>query len=430
MLHAPALKIAPVQEDLRLIEDTRAIIDARPDLCIATTAYGMRRWCEAADTFGIGEQLLETLGATRMFVRGPKARGAVRAAGLADVGISSDETTATLVDMLLAEGVRGKTVAVQLHGYTDVRQLERLRMSGATVLTVTPYRWVKPDGADRLPRLIEAACSGNLDVLTFTSAPAVDAMWSTAHEMGLYKQLVESLKTNVATAVVGPVTAQPLLDAGLQPLIPERFRMGALIRLVCEHLALNHVRRLDTASGSVELRGRSLRIDGEAVEMAPAPLLLLRALLGAGGAVLSREALSELLELQGFRARPGHDGQPVALLPPGRPPGGNRGQARLPAAGVTQAYYRRVNTGERAAKIPQHPGNTPEKPSAYAGCIKHDRPHHRPPAKGPPCPQPSPSTIRDSQTRPRIVIAGAGPAAQALVRQLTRTPVSPAASPC
>lgn len=299
VLHAPALKIAPVQEDLRLIEDTRAIIEARPELCIATTAYGMRRWCEAADTFGIGEQLLETLGATRMFVRGPKARGAVRAAGLADVGISSDETTSTLVDMLLAEGVRGKTVAVQLHGYTDVRQLERLRMSGANVMTVTPYRWVKPDGADRLPKLIEAACGGNLDVLTFTSAPAVDALWSTAHEMGLYKQLVESLKTTVATAVVGPITAQPLLDAGVQPLIPERFRMGALIRLVVEHLALNHVRRLATASGAVELRGRSLRIDGEAVELAPAPLLLLRALLGAGGAVLSRDALSELLELRG-----------------------------------------------------------------------------------------------------------------------------------
>ncbi|TQJ35853.1 uroporphyrinogen-III synthase [Arthrobacter sp. SLBN-122] len=299
VLHAPALKIAPVQEDIRLIEDTKAIIAAKPDLCIATTAYGMRRWCEAADSFGIGDELLETLGSTRMFVRGPKARGAVRAAGLADVGISSDETTSTLVDMLLTEGVRGKTVAMQLHGYTDVRQIERLRMSGATVLTVTPYRWVKPDGEDKLPRLIEAVCSGNLDVLTFTSAPAVDAMWSTAHEMGLYKQLVESLKLNVTTAVVGPVTAQPLLDAGLSPLIPERFRMGALIRLVCEHLALNHVRRLDTRSGNIELRGRSLRVDGQAVELAPAPLLLLRALLGAGGAVLSRESLSDLLELRG-----------------------------------------------------------------------------------------------------------------------------------
>ncbi|PTT70464.1 uroporphyrinogen-III synthase, partial [Arthrobacter sp. HMWF013] len=92
VLHAPALKIAPVQEDIRLIEDTKAVIAAKPDLCIATTAYGMRRWCEAADSFGIGEQLLETLGNCRMFVRGPKARGAVRAAGLADVGISSDET--------------------------------------------------------------------------------------------------------------------------------------------------------------------------------------------------------------------------------------------------------------------------------------------------------------------------------------------------
>ena len=66
-----------------------------------------------------------------------------------------------------------------------------------------------------------------------------------------------------------------------------------------EHLALNHVRRLDTVSGRVELRGRSLRINGEPVEMAPAPLLLLRALIGAGGAVLSREALSDLLELRG-----------------------------------------------------------------------------------------------------------------------------------
>ena len=43
VLHAPALKIAPVNEDVSLIEDTKAIIAAKPDLCIATTAYGMRR---------------------------------------------------------------------------------------------------------------------------------------------------------------------------------------------------------------------------------------------------------------------------------------------------------------------------------------------------------------------------------------------------
>ncbi len=299
VLHAPALKIAPVDEDLPLIEATRSVIAARPDVLLVTTAYGMRRWCEAADASGIGEELLRVLAGCRIFVRGPKARGAVRAAGLNDVGISADETTATLVDMLLADGVSGKKVAVQLHGYTDVSQLERLRQAGAEVLTVTPYRWMRPEGPDLLPKLIEAACSRDLDVVTFTSAPAVDALWSTAREMGLYRELIASFQPGVVAAAVGPVTAKPLLEAGITPLVPERFRMGALIRLVCDHLALNHVQALATRAGQVELRGRALRIDGIPVELAPAPMLLLRALLGAGGSVLSREELGNLLDHRG-----------------------------------------------------------------------------------------------------------------------------------
>lgn len=151
VLHAPALRIAPVSKDLPLIEDTRAIIAARPDYAVVTTAYGLRRWSEAADAAGVGEALLAVLGESGIYVRGPKARGAVRAAGLTDVGISSDETTASLVNMMLGLDLRGKTVAVQLHGYTDYRQLDRLRQAGATVLTATPYRWVKPAGSDQLP---------------------------------------------------------------------------------------------------------------------------------------------------------------------------------------------------------------------------------------------------------------------------------------
>ncbi|MDJ0356081.1 uroporphyrinogen-III synthase [Paenarthrobacter sp. PH39-S1] len=306
VLYAPALKIAPVEEDLPLAEDTLAIIAARPDILIVTTAYGMRRWCEAADASGIGEELLGTLGNCRIFVRGPKARGAVRAAGLNDVGISSDETTATLVDLVYAEGVRdvgpplaGKTIAVQLHGYTDVKQLDRLRAAGATVLTVTPYRWVRPEGEDLLPKLIDAVCQQELDVVTFTSAPAVDALWSTAHEMGRYHALIDSFKTSVVAAAVGPVTAKPLLDAGITALIPERFRMGALIRLVCEHLERTGVRTLQTQAGQLELRGRALRVNGMPVELAPAPLLLIRALLEAGGSVLPRDTLVRLLDQRG-----------------------------------------------------------------------------------------------------------------------------------
>ncbi|MBG6215928.1 uroporphyrinogen-III synthase [Arthrobacter sp. CAN_A6] len=299
VLHAPALKIAPIAEDVSLLADTRAMLSAQPDLFVITTAYGMRRWFEAADAAGLGDSLLEILDAGEIYVRGPKARGAVRAAGLTDAGISHDETTATLVDMLLQLDLTGLTIGVQLHGYADVHQLERLRAAGARILTVTPYRWIKPEGADRLPRLIEAACAGQLDCVTFTSAPAVDALFSTAAELGLLEALTNRFRNGLVAAAVGPVTAQPLLDAGIEPLVPERFRMGALIRMVCEHLAEHQVKQLQTRSGLVEIRGRAVIVGDVRIALAPAQLLLLKALLTAGGAVVGRTALAGILATGG-----------------------------------------------------------------------------------------------------------------------------------
>ncbi|MHA7239866.1 uroporphyrinogen-III synthase [Arthrobacter sp. TMS1-12-1] len=299
VFHAPALKIAPIAEDVDLLSDTTDMVAARPDLFIITTAYGMRRWFEAADAAGLGDDLLEVLGGGRIYVRGPKARGAVRAAGLDDVGISSDETTATLVDELLQQDLAGLTIGVQLHAYADAHQLERLRSAGATLLTVTPYRWIKPEGSERLPRLIDAVCTGQLDCVTFTSAPAVDALFSTAAEQGLQEELIGRFQRSVVAAAVGPVTAQPLFDAGIAPIVPERFRMGALIRLVCDHLAEHHVDQLATRAGYVEVRGRAVRVDGVQVDLAPAQLVLFKALMSARGAVLGRDALTNLLDHTG-----------------------------------------------------------------------------------------------------------------------------------
>jgi uroporphyrinogen-III synthase len=296
VLHAPVLRIAPVAEDRALLQDTAAILHARPDFTVITTAYGMRRWTEAADVHGLGEELMEALEASRIYVRGPKARGAVRAAGLNDAGISHDERTSSLVDLLLEEGVDGATIAIQLHGYTDTTQLARLRDAGAQVLTVTPYRWVKPAGSeDKVGRLIEAVVARQLDVVTFTSAPAVDALFSTAHEMGRHDALVEAFRDDVVAAAVGPVTARPLEDAGIRPLMPERYRMGALIRLVVEHLSENRIQRIGTALGEVQIRGRSVILGGRRTDLSPTPMAIFRALATAGGAVLPRESLQQCL---------------------------------------------------------------------------------------------------------------------------------------
>ncbi len=152
VLHAPTLRIVPADQDARLVAATAEVIAARPDLLLVTTAYGLRGWLEAADAAGQGPQLLDVLGQAKILVRGPKARGAVRAGGLRDVGMSHEETTASLVDEVIADGAAGLTIAVQMHGFVDEEQLARLRAAGASVITVAPYLWTAPVEPQRVVR--------------------------------------------------------------------------------------------------------------------------------------------------------------------------------------------------------------------------------------------------------------------------------------
>ena len=126
-MHAPALMIAPNDQDGSLIIETRELIMARPEVVLVTTGYGMRRWLEVADAAGLGAELTAALENARIFARGPKAHGAVRAAGLLDAQPTILDTTASLVDAMIEAGLTGRRVAIQLHGYTDEVQLARLR---------------------------------------------------------------------------------------------------------------------------------------------------------------------------------------------------------------------------------------------------------------------------------------------------------------
>jgi len=293
VVHAPTLRIAHAQEDGPLLDDTRAMIAARPDVLLATTGYGVRRWFEVAEADGLGDALTEALSDTRILVRGPKARGGIRAAGLNDAGMSDSETTASLVTKVLEDYPAGLTIGVQVHGFTDEEQLDRLRAVHRNVLIVAPYRWIAVDDTDeRVYKLVEAICARQLDCVTFTSAPSVHALFAAAEGMGMYPQLVAALQTQVCAAAVGPVTAAPLEAAGIIPIQPTRFRMGALIRLVCEHLEQNAIERVQTQHGPVALRGCIVEIGDERVQLPPTALAIMRALVAARGAVVSREDLT------------------------------------------------------------------------------------------------------------------------------------------
>ena len=132
---------------------------------------------------------------------------------------------------------RPATVTVQVHGTTDEAQLERLRADGIAVRVVAPYQWESADEGSRLAGLVRDVVAGEIDYVTFTAAPAVDALFDAARSVGAYDELVGALREGRCTAVaIGPVCVQPLEEAGItNAVVPERFRLGAMVKAVCDH---------------------------------------------------------------------------------------------------------------------------------------------------------------------------------------------------
>lgn len=291
VLHAPILRIVPLAEDTELLRATRQVIAAPPDDVVVTTAIGFRGWIEAADAAGLAPQLLDVLGRSRLLARGPKAKGAIRAAGLVEAWAAESETTGEVVDRMIAEGAAGRQVTVQLHGLPDLETLSRLTDAGADVRTVPVYRWgPSPDPAG-VQRALEAIVNRTVDSVVFTSAPGSQAFLDAARAAGRLEDVLLALAEDVVPAAVGPVTAGPLIAAGLDPLVPDRFRLGALVRAVADHLATHRVQRVTTDAGELELRGQAATLDGRALVLSPAPLAMLRALMRRPGEVVSRDRL-------------------------------------------------------------------------------------------------------------------------------------------
>lgn len=294
IVHAPALRIVPLTDDTELLAATKQLIDDAPDVVVATTAIGFRGWVEAAEGWGLGEPLLARLDGVQLLARGPKVRGAIRAAGLTEEWSPASESMAEVLDRLLEEGVDGKRIAVQLHGEPLPGFVESLRAAGAEVVGVPVYRWMPPQDIGPVDRLLDAVAARTVDAVTFTSAPAAASLLRRAEERGLQDEVLDALRHDVLPACVGPVTALPLENHDVPTVQPERFRLGPLVQLLCHELP-SRVRPLPVAGRRMEIRGHAVLIDGELRPVPPAGMSLLRALARRPGWVVSRGDLLRAL---------------------------------------------------------------------------------------------------------------------------------------
>lgn len=297
---AAAIAMVPLPDDDELRQHTEALIAAPPDVVIATTGIGLRGWIAAADGWGLAADLTDALGTARVVSRGPKATGALRAAGLPEEWSPDSESSREVVQYLVEGGISGLRIAVQLHGATDdwdpfPEFLDELRAAGAEVVPIRVYRWHPAPRNGAFDQMVLDIAARKFDAVSFTSAPAVASVLLRAAELGVEEHLLSALRTDVHAMCVGPVTARPLVRLGVPTSAPERMRLGALARHITDELPVLLSRSLRVAGHVMDIRGTCVLVDGEVKELSPAGMATIRALALRPGTVVSRHDLLRAL---------------------------------------------------------------------------------------------------------------------------------------
>ncbi len=243
---------------------------------------------------GAGEALLERLRGVELLARGPKVKGAVRAAGLTEEWSPSSESMAEVLDRLLEEGVEGRRVALQLHGEPLPGFVEALRAGGAEVVVVPVYRWMPPEDIAPLDRLLDATVSRGLDALTFTSAPAAASLLSRAETRGCCPNSSPPCTTTSSRRASVP-----------SPRCPSRTTASARSSPSASGSARSSSSSARSFPGGpvpcpspgtvVEIRGHAVLVDGALRPVPPAGMSLLRALSRRPGWVVARAELLRAL---------------------------------------------------------------------------------------------------------------------------------------
>ena len=307
---APAINMIALPDDAELHDNTKALIANPPDILVAHTGIGFRGWVAAAEGWGLANQLIAALSSARIVSRGPKATGALRAAGLHEEWSPKSESSHDVFKYLLDSGVSDKRVAIQLHGAADAWDpfpefMGGLRSAGAEVVPIRVYRWKSTALGGEFDQLVTGIARRQFDAVSFTSAPAAAAVLERSRDLRIEGQLLEALRSDVHAMCVGPVTSQPLKRKGVPTSSPERMRLGALARHITEQLPLLGSSTVVAAGHVVDIRGTCVLVDGSIKLLPPSSMAILRALAQRPGDVVSRPAL--------LRVLPGNSNDPHAV---------------------------------------------------------------------------------------------------------------------
>jgi uroporphyrinogen-III synthase len=230
--HAPSMREIPLADERGILEFGTKLFEGVCDALILLTGVGTTILIDALCTRWPRPAVLDRLGQTPLFCRGPKAasvleRMGVRSAVVAKAPHTEKELLRALDDRF---DVRGKQVFVQEYGPVDSDFLRGLSARGARVIPVKVYRWALPEDTRDLRSALQSIAQNRVDAAIFTSAQQVDNVLEYARRLGLVESLREAFRRVVLVASIGPVTTEALRRHDIAAdLVPDQAKMGALV---------------------------------------------------------------------------------------------------------------------------------------------------------------------------------------------------------
>ena len=229
---APSMREIPLQENREALDFGEKLLAGHWDTLILLTGVGLKTLVEAIATRHPRERIVEALGRVTRVCRGPKPAAVLKTLGLSP-GITVPEPN-TWVELLGAlDGkapVRGRRVAVQEYGISNLELLQGLKERGAEVTRIPVYRWGLPVDLAPLRGVLQAIGDGRARVALFTNANQVENVMQVARDGGLDEAVRAALRRGVI-ASVGPIASESLRNHGLPvDLEPPHPKMGPLVK--------------------------------------------------------------------------------------------------------------------------------------------------------------------------------------------------------
>lgn len=293
VVHAPALSVDPNRiDEVGLLAATKDVLSQPVDIFVATTGIGLKSWFNAAERWGLLDDLTAHLGNAEILARGPKSVGALRRFGLRELWAPESEEFEDVLAHLRGRDLEGMRIVVQEHGQSLSMAAHALRRLGAEVTTVAVYRVEGAADPEPMFALIEQIAERRVHAVTFTAAPAIAAMMEAATSTGHRDEVVTAFQADVVASCVGPVTAAAFEMWGVPSIYPERSRLAAMVKQLETELPSRAAgTSLEVAGHTLLLHGDDVLLDGVEVKLSPAPYAVLQALLVNPGTVVSRRDL-------------------------------------------------------------------------------------------------------------------------------------------